>query len=194
MTNKDVKLTTTNSTPPVTNNPPNSPGRAEPSKRPAGGNNYQSHGSRSHSASKDKSGPNTINDKPRPRPTPQEARQTYYKWLERLEARALEEQETKERLDSTRELANSLEEPNILAVYRLVEIFGRSLIEGKVERAITLHKEAKEQGAAAYKPGDNPRATRPEHRMVGTEVATAKGEPRTPGGIFSISCGAMSLG
>jgi hypothetical protein len=177
MTNNDNNRQTPQLNLPGQTRSNNSPDRAPASKR-AASSGYQGH--QTQLPPKDK--PNSTNDKPRP--TPQEARQTYYKWLERLEVSAQEDQVTKERLDNTRKLTARLSEPNILAVYRLVEIFGLPVVEEKVERALTLHKEAQEQGEAAYKLKENPKATRPEHRMVGTEVATAKGQPRTPGGIF----------
>ncbi len=181
MPNSDLNVTNTNLSPHEQSKAANNPERVEPSKRSTD-NNGQPRQFKPQSGYQNKSGGNSSSDKPRP--TPQEARQTYFKWLERLEARAKEDQETKDLLDSTRELTTRLSEPNILAVYRLAEIFGLSLVEEKATRALTLHKEAAEQGEAAYKPKENPKATRPEHRLVGTEVATAKGQPRTPGGIF----------
>jgi hypothetical protein len=183
MTTKDnnTKQPVSNSTSQVSSKPGRSPDRAEPSKEVAATRgNFQTRQPPPQPLSKAKS----VMTTDKPRPTPQEVRETYYKWLERLEAKAREDQETRARLDSTRELITRLEESNILAVYRLVEIFGLSLVKEKVDKALALHKEATEQGEVAYKPKENPRATRPEHRLIGTEVATAKGQPRTPGGIF----------
>ncbi len=185
MTGKDnnTNRPVTNSTSRVSSKPDSSSGKADPSKEVAAARgSFQPRQYQSQTQTLSKAKSSMANDKPRP--TPQEARQTYYKWLERLEARAREDQETKALLDSTRELTTRLEEPNILAVYRLVEIFGLLLVKGMVDKVLTLHKEAAGQGEVAYKPRENPRAIRPEHRMVGTEVATAKGQPRTPGGIF----------
>ncbi len=185
MTTKDENTNrpVTNSTSRVLNKPGNTSERAEPSKEvTAARGSFQPRQHQPQTQTLSKAKFSMTNDKPRP--TPQEARQTYNKWLERLEARAREDLETRDLLESTRALTTRLEEPNILAVYRLVEIFGLPLVKEKVDRALTLHKEAAEQGEVAYKPKENPRATRPEHRMVGTEVATAKGQPRTPGGIF----------
>lgn len=125
-------------------------------------------------------------EKPEPRPklTLEEARANYHKWLERLESRASEDPAVKKLLDPTRDLVAHLAEPNILAVYRLVEIFGISLVQEKVDQALALHNKAVAQGETAYRPRESSRAVKPEHRFVGTEVATAKGQPRSPGGVF----------
>lgn len=183
MTGKDnnTNRPVTNSTSRVSSKPGSGPTRAEPSKEVGvARGSFQPRKPQPQIPSKAKS----AKASDRPRLTPQEARETYYKWLERHETKALEDQETKVLLDSTRELTTRLGEPNILAVYRLIEIFGLPLVEEITTRALALHKKAAEQGESAYKPRENPKDTRPEYRLVGTEVGTAKGAPRTPGGIF----------
>jgi hypothetical protein len=70
-------------------------------------------------------------------------------------------------------IAELVEEPNILSFYRLVEIFGRELVAEKAAEAWTLFQEAKNRGPEAY-----------VKSVEGTVVATKKGQPRTPGGIF----------
>lgn len=70
-------------------------------------------------------------------------------------------------------ITDLVEEPNILAIYRLVELFGPELVAGKAAEAWTLFQEAKSKGQEAY-----------AKSAEGTAVATKKGQPRTPGGVF----------
>lgn len=66
-----------------------------------------------------------------------------------------------------------VEEPNTLSIYRMVELFGPELVAGKAAEAWTLFQEAKNRGKEAY-----------VKSAEGTAVATKKGQPRTPGGVF----------
>jgi hypothetical protein len=70
-------------------------------------------------------------------------------------------------------IAGIVEEPNVLSIYRLVELFGPELIADKAAEAWTLFQEAKNRGKEAYVKSED-----------GTAVATRKGQPRTPGGVF----------
>jgi hypothetical protein len=70
-------------------------------------------------------------------------------------------------------IAELVEEPNILSVYRLVEVFGPEVVGDKAAEAWTLFQEAKNRGPEAYVMNKD-----------GTAVATKKGQPRTPGGVF----------
>ncbi len=70
-------------------------------------------------------------------------------------------------------IAELIEEPNVLSVRRLVEIFGRDLVADIAAQSWTIFQEARSRGAEAY-----------AKSKEGTSIATKKGQPRTPGGVF----------
>jgi hypothetical protein len=98
--------------------------------------------------------------------------------LERLrllyEQRVVElQRDSNPKFDDAVRIAELVEEPNILSFYRLIEIFGSELVAEKAAEAWLLFQEAKTRGPEAYVKSEN-----------GTAVATKKGQPRTPGGVF----------
>ena len=95
--------------------------------------------------------------------------ETYAQRLADLKVKA----ETNPHAAEAMRLAESLEESNVLAIYRLMQLFSSEKVVQKVEESLALYKKAKEEGPTAYEPSEN-----------GTPVATKKGLPRTPGGIF----------
>ncbi|MEI6043125.1 MAG: hypothetical protein WCS37_01920 [Chloroflexota bacterium] len=86
---------------------------------------------------------------------------------------AVLQRDTNSKFSEAVRIAELIEEPNILSVYQLVEIFGATLAAEKAAEAWTLFQEAKNRGSEAYVKSE-----------TGTAVATKKGQPRTPGGIF----------
>jgi hypothetical protein len=68
-------------------------------------------------------------------------------------------------------VVEQLTEPNVAGVWRLVNLFGITVVKAKAEEAIKLHNEAHAKGVEAYQELDSP-------------VATRQGKPRTVGGVF----------
>jgi hypothetical protein len=98
--------------------------------------------------------------------------------IERLrllyEQRVVElQRDSNPKFDDAVRIAELVEEPNILSFYRLIEIFGSEVVAEKAAQAWLLFQEAKTKGPEAYVKSEN-----------GTPVATKKGQPRTPGGVF----------
>lgn len=106
--------------------------------------------------------------KPGPRPA-STALEMYEKRLNALKARIEKDADAAQAFG----LAEKLDEPNVLALHRLMHLFGRELVASKAEQALAIFQEAQNRGPEAYQKSEE-----------GTAVATKKGRARSRGGVF----------
>ncbi len=98
---------------------------------------------------------------------PRSAADNYELKLNRLKASAEKDEAAREILL----MAERLDEPNVLALERLVEIFGLEFVLGQSQEAIRLRREAEERGPAAL-------------AETNSATTTKKAQLRSKGGVF----------